>query len=152
MHSWHIFFTGSRQTIFLHCPTPQTEANHPYFKWSNGRRFSFQKWKKHTGGQTFLFLICRSSCLLCFCTAKTILEQVDLNLFKLFLCHFCSRHANRKNCLLSGGQFRVKIICTILVQGVMKSEDLKGKRNTDNTWKSISFSENLKYLYATVCS
>ena len=33
----------------------------------------------------------------------------------------------------------------------MKSKDLKGKRKTDNTWRSISSSENLKDLYASVC-
>ena len=56
-----------------------------------------------------------------------------------------------KNCLLIVGQFPVNIFCTISVQSVMKSEDLKGKRKTDNTWKSTSPSESLIDLYATVC-
>ena len=93
-------------------------------------------------------------CKICFCSIfchlSVSFSQVDLNWFELFLCHFCPWHTNRKkNCLLIGGQFWVKIICTISVQSAKKTEDLKGKIKTDNTWKLMSFYENLKYLNAT---
>ena len=32
--------------MFLHCPPPQTEGTHPYFKWPFGRCFLFQSEKK----------------------------------------------------------------------------------------------------------
>ena len=49
MHLGYIFWLG-RQTMFLHCPPPQTEGTHPYFKWPFGRCFLFQSEKKHISG------------------------------------------------------------------------------------------------------